>query len=215
MFVCKMSNSVKILCIIFLLFVCGVFIHSGYTIYKLNTVIDTYRDHVTEIHDHYKQELSSYKKLAEAKIGDIRIVSEESRRLIGKSMAFQNKNLLNVKNSWGGNKWKGQIGTDRFGHAIFSDWEYGIRAASIVLKNYANKHEIDTVQKIVKRFCTGNHQTYIKFISKKLNVSPDEKIDILKRMPELLKAMARFESGQDIPDRFFVPYDVVTYLNTK
>ncbi|MBQ7606449.1 MAG: hypothetical protein IJU76_00455, partial [Desulfovibrionaceae bacterium] len=51
------------------------------------------------------------------------------------TLARKNLNFLNVK----GTGWVGQIGNDKFGHAIFSSLEYGIRAGSFVLKNYAKR----------------------------------------------------------------------------
>lgn len=128
--------------------------------------------------------------------------------------AYKNKNPLNIK-SLGKQKWAGQIGTDEFGHAIFSSWEHGVRAAGFTLKAYARWHGVDTITGLVDRFCEATGKTreqYINFICKRLAVKPDEKIDFVKRMPELLRAMARFESGLTLPDELFVGYDLLAYL---
>lgn len=128
------------------------------------------------------------------------------------SLAIQNKNLLNIKSLKNG-KWKGQIGVDKHGHAIFKDWEYGIRAASYVLKNYSKKHKVNTVEDLVHRFCTGNHEAYIRFLSDKLGVKRNQKIELTKYIPRLLKYMAMFESGNHkLPDRLFASYDILADL---
>lgn len=129
--------------------------------------------------------------------------------VIDVTLAQKNNNPLNVKRPANGGRWKGQVGTDRFGHTIFKTEEYGIRAGALVLLTYARKHKIATVEELVRRFAEGNHEGYIKNLCRRLGVSPTEKIDLVQRMPELLRAMVRQESGRDLPDHLFAPYDVV------
>lgn len=127
------------------------------------------------------------------------------------TLAAKNKNPLNVK-ALKNDKWQGQIGIDAIGHAVFETWEHGMRAGAIVLKNYAKRHGINTVTGIIERFAEGNQEEYIAFMCKRLNVKADEKINIIKRMPEILRAMARFESGEKLPDHLFVAYDILGRL---
>lgn len=126
-------------------------------------------------------------------------------------LAVKNNNPCNVK-AMKHDTWQGQVGIDKHGHAIFDTPEHGIRAAAYVLKNYAMRHDIDTITGIVKRFATGNQQPYIKFLCKRLDLRHDEPFNILHRLPELLKAMARFESGQDWPSHMFAHYDILAKL---
>lgn len=130
-------------------------------------------------------------------------------------LAFRNKNPLNVKQPSRSMRWKGQIGVDHIGHAQFASWEDGFRASALVLKNYVTRHRISTIKGLVCRFAEGNQEEYMIFLEKRLKVKRDEQIDILKRLPEILRAMAKFESGHDFPDRYFTPYDVVKYLATS
>lgn len=141
-------------------------------------------------------------------------VPKLTEELIGESLAFKNKNLLNIKSPKSGGRWKGQIGEDKFGHAVFSDWEYGIRAACFVLKNYAKRHKIATIEALVYRFCTGNREAYIAYICTNLKVTPEQKIDLISYIPELLRHMAVFESGkrEGLPERLFVAYDVLSHI---
>lgn len=129
--------------------------------------------------------------------------------VVNDTLAALNKNPLNVKFRKD-DPWEGQVGYDEFGHAMFDEWEYGIRAAALVLRSYAVIHEIDTVEGIVKRFAEGNQESYIDFLCDRLGVSSTDSIDVIARMPELLRAMSRFESGMDLPDRYFAPYDILT-----
>lgn len=94
--------------------------------------------------------------------------------------------------------WQGQIGRDKHGHAIFRSPEWSLRAGAIVLRNYARRHNIHSVRGIVERFSTCNHDEYAAFLAKRLGVGENERIDIVKRMPELLPAMVRFETGASV-----------------
>lgn len=129
------------------------------------------------------------------------------------TLADKNNNPLNVKAS--NNNWKGQIGIDKFDHAKFSIPEYGIRAGAYTLMTYYHDHKISTLHDIVHRFCTGNRKEYIKFLSKRLNIKPKEKFNVLNRLPELLQAMTRFESGKEWNIKYFIPYSLVTTAYNK
>lgn len=131
------------------------------------------------------------------------------------TLAQRNKNPLNIKKLSGNKTWEGQIGVDEQGHAIFSSWEYGIRAASFTLKNYALKHKIDTVEDTLRRFCEAQgkqFENYVNFVCRELGVKKNQKINLIAYMPKLLRAMARFESGMNLPEELFVSYDVLAYL---
>lgn len=126
-------------------------------------------------------------------------------------LAVRNFNPLNIK-ALKYEKWKGQVGTDKHGHAIFESYEYGVRAAAHILKNYWQRHNICTVSELVNRFAEGNREAYIRFICQKLKVAPDEKLDMVRRIPQLLRAMSHFESGRILPEYLFIPYDILAKL---
>ena len=109
------------------------------------------------------------------------------------------RNYVNVKTPNGrADYWKGQCGIDRHGHAIFRSPEWSLRAGAIVLRNYARRYKLNTIEGIVKRFSTCNHEEYISFLCRRLGLKPDEPFDVVRRMPELLPAMVRFESGRSV-----------------
>ena len=131
------------------------------------------------------------------------------------TLSQKNKNPLNIKRLSHGQTWQGQIGVDKFGHVIFSTWEHGVRAASFTLRSYARNHHIDTVAGLVSRFCDAKgkrYDNYVRYICKRIGVEKDQKIDLVEYMPQLLRVMARYESGMDLPEELFVPYDVVAFL---
>lgn len=125
------------------------------------------------------------------------------------TLASENHNPLNIK-ARSTDPWEGQVGKDKYGHAVFETWEHGIRAASLVLRSYAVTHGIDTVEGIVNRFAEGNREAYVAFLCNRLDVRADEQLDIIARMPDLLRTMSRFESGMEIPDKYFIAYDILT-----
>ena len=109
------------------------------------------------------------------------------------------RNYVNVKTPNGRpNYWKGQVGIDRHGHAVFKSPEWSLRAGAIVLRNYARRHHLNTIEGIVKRFSTCNHEEYISFLCRRLGLKPDEPFNVVRRIPELLPAMVRFESGASV-----------------
>lgn len=131
-----------------------------------------------------------------------------------KTLAIRNNNPLNVK-TVKGRPWFGQIAVDKHGHAVFDTPEHGIRAGANVLLNYYTRHGLDTLDGILSRFCTGNRAEYATFLSRRLGIPPDVKFDVLARLPELLHAMARFESGQEWPRELFTGYSLVATAYRK
>ena len=122
---------------------------------------------------------------------------------------IRNRNPMNVFARGSKDPWLGQIGKDERGHAIFATFEHGLRAGAIVLLRYYDKHKLDTVEKIINRYCTGNQKAYTAFICKKLRIQPTEVINVAERLPDLMKAMVHFENGYQIfPDEMYIPYSV-------
>lgn len=127
------------------------------------------------------------------------------------SLAAKNKNPMNIK-KLDNDVWEGQIGVDEKGHAVFSSWEYGVRAGAFTLRSYALKHNVDTVDKLVDRFAEvkgQKHNIYVLFLCESLGVESDQKISLIDYMPVLLRAMSKYESGLDLPEELFVGYDVM------
>lgn len=107
-------------------------------------------------------------------------------------------NPLNIKAF--GNNWSGMVGQDARGHAIFETPQDGICAAAKILKTYASKYGINTVDGIVDRFCAasdGVTRAYISNVCKAMGVNPGEALDVKdpQVMTKLISAMMRQEIG--------------------
>ena len=107
-------------------------------------------------------------------------------------------NPLNIKAF--GNNWSGMVGQDARGHAIFETPQDGICAAAKILKTYASKYGINTVDGIVDRFCAasdGVTRAYISNVCKAMGVNPGEARDVKdpQVMTKLISAMMRQEIG--------------------
>ena len=109
-----------------------------------------------------------------------------------KVRGLRNNNPLNIKFS-PSNNFIGQIGQDSKGFAVFSAPVYGLRAAFKVLNTYLNKN-INTIETIVKRFSETDQKYYIQFLSDKLGITPNTKIDY-SMLPNLIHFMSKMETG--------------------
>lgn len=158
-----------------------------------------------EAHSQRQIEELQKRLFAEAKI-EIKIEEVHDKAPIG----IANNNPGNVKNKG----WQGQIGSDKSGHAIFSHYEYGLRAIAVTLKNYQKKHGLKTLRSMMKRYCESNQLEYAKFISKDIGVGIDEEFDVMAYMPEILKCIVKFETGrQPYPDQVFALAGIYTNYN--
>lgn len=115
-----------------------------------------------------------------------------------KTLARQNRNYLNIKKLSNGARWEGQIGVDVHGHVIFEHPAYSIRAGAMILKNYEDRHGINTIEGIINRFCEGNKKQYVSFLCKELDFKPRQKISIKKHLHRIIPAMIKFETGEDV-----------------
>ena len=120
-------------------------------------------------------------------------------------------NYLNVK-APSDSYWLGQKGRDAHGHAVFVSPEWSLRAGTLVLRSYYQRHGIKTIKGIVERFSTCNHAEYTKYLCARLNLEPDEEFNVMRRMPELVRHMVRFESGSGVKPEHIHLLDVMSSL---
>lgn len=158
---------------------------------------------LTSERDTIKEEFESFKE----RISFVETYDEGFLNIEYVTRGVRNKNPMNVVAMSSKNPWRGQIGKDNENHAIFETFEHGLRAGYLTLRRYYEKHGINTLIGITTRFCEGNADAYAKFIAQNIGVKPDEPINVLDYMPEIMKSMVRFENGFDIfPDTYFIPY---------
>ena len=108
---------------------------------------------------------------------------------------IRNNNPLNIEFN-PANQWQGQTGTDgRF--AIFSSAYYGIRAAGRLMKNYRDKHGLNTTRGIISRWAPpveNNVTAYLNSVTKRTGFFPDMILN-QNDYPKLVEAMIQHENG--------------------
>ena len=114
---------------------------------------------------------------------------------------IRNNNPLNIRV---GNNWKGEVSqpTD---HTFeqFTEMKWGVRAAFIVLRNYIQRHKLNTIRKIITRWAPQNEndtEKYIKRVCDRTHLSPDQVINFenMIHMVMLFEAMCIVENGRSI-----------------
>lgn len=111
---------------------------------------------------------------------------------------IRNNNPGNIRK---GEKWKGlsPIQNDS-SFCVFKSPEYGIRALVVLLRNYYQIYELNTVAKIIKRYAPkieNDTYAYIESVSRALGVSPKREINLLNPevMFKLIQAIIYHENG--------------------
>lgn len=129
------------------------------------------------------------------------------------STGIRNNNYLNVK----GTGWKGQVGQDSRGHAVFRSPEWGIRAAIVTLRTYWFTHNLRTIAAILSRWAPASDtigslpnapknspKEYSKFVARHVGVSPtallylfspDRTVHDMGQLQRLVESMAEYENG--------------------
>lgn len=165
-------------------------------------------------------ELREKLRRSEAEVDLLRVMLKEAqakapvqRQSVGAEGTLSRKagNYLNVK-APSDSYWLGQCGRDSHGHAVFKSPEWSLRAGTLVLRSYYQRHGIKTIKGIVERFSTNNHAEYTKYLCDRLKLDPDEEFNVMKRMPELVRHMVRFESGSGVKPEHIHLLDVLSSI---
>lgn len=114
---------------------------------------------------------------------------------------IRNNNPLNIRV---GNNWQGEVSqpTD---HTFeqFKEMKYGVRAAFIILRNYINRHKLNTIPKVIARWAPSNENNtllYIKAVEKFSMIGINETLRFENKcqMINLFRAMCIVENGREI-----------------
>lgn len=137
-------------------------------------------------------------------------ISQDKKEIYGDTRGLRNNNPCNLKSSKN-TKWDGQVGSDgKF--IIFESPEYGIRACAKNLKTYQHKNGLDTLRSMVYRMGPPHEndtKKYVRNLSNIVGVSPDEKINVLKHLPEIIKGIIFLENGKmPYPEKMFIGYTI-------
>ena len=113
---------------------------------------------------------------------------------------IRNNNPLNIRRTQ--TQWKGQREeqTDR-DFVQFRSMQWGIRAAFCLLRTYAEKYGLRSVEQIVSRWAPpseNNTQDYIAHVCRLTGLDPQQPLERCQ-WSILLQAMARIETGEKFP----------------
>ena len=112
---------------------------------------------------------------------------------------FRNNNPGNLK---AGPAWRGVVGVDRAGFAIFDTMENGVRALGKDLTAKMGRG-LDTVREIINVYAPPSENptsSYVAKVSEWLGVSPDAPLTS-RDLPDLISAIIRFENGKTLDAR--------------
>ncbi len=120
---------------------------------------------------------------------------------------IRNNNPCNVKAiDENGRKiaWKGLVGIDEFGHAIFDTEENGLRAASRVLLNYGKNRGISSLLGIAKRWQEKDAENYARALSQYSGISVFAYVNLgdYETRAKIVKAMIVAENGISYIDKY-------------
>ena len=99
---------------------------------------------------------------------------------------------------------------------VFKTPEYGIRCLQRLLINYQERHQINTIRKIIDRWAPSvenNTSAYVWHISRITGFDPDESLDLLDKYTNIAitKAIVRHENGEPKSYNRNEWYDDATY----
>lgn len=144
-----------------------------------------------------------------------RVVGPEKINFSTASRGVRNNNPGNIEV---GEAWQGiATGADILSHqknetrfVVFKNPEFGVRAITKILQTYRVKYGLNTVRGIINRWAPpveNNTDDYVEFVSKFMNVNPDDKLDTSKVnvLNPLITAIIRRENREQ-------PYSETTIL---
>ena len=111
---------------------------------------------------------------------------------------YRNNNPGNLRTLPANRAYNGQIGDDN-GYGIYDTMAHGVRAASQQLQKYSREGAV-TVRQIITKWAPSsenNTASYIAYVSKRLNVSADTRLNVYSELPELCQAIFHHENGAD------------------
>jgi hypothetical protein len=114
-----------------------------------------------------------------------------------KTRGLRNNNPGNIRKV-PGTVWQGQTPEQTDDAFVqFMSAEYGIRALTRVLNNYAARG-LNTVADIINTYAPpseNDSSAYVNAVAQQLNVAPDATIDVTAYLPSLIAAIVHHENG--------------------
>ena len=115
------------------------------------------------------------------------------------TVGLRNNNPGNIRWS-ASNNWQGQTGQDSNGFCVFDTPQDGIRALAVLLLNYYNKYDLNTVENIITKWAPPSENdtvTYYTDVADAMGVNPGDTIDLTdpNTLTALVNAIITEENG--------------------
>jgi len=111
---------------------------------------------------------------------------------------IRNNNPGNIRHS--ASQWQGMAAQQTDPAFVqFVAPEYGIRALSKLLNNYATRDGLNTVRQIISKYAPSNENdtdAYSQAVARALGVTPDTVISVPQHITALVEAIIQHENGQ-------------------
>jgi len=104
---------------------------------------------------------------------------------------YRNYNPLNIRKT--DIDWAGKVGNNK-GFEVFSNPEYGYRAAAKNLYTYNERYGLTTTRELISKWAPStenNTEAYVQKVAKDLGVDPDADLGNLKDNPALTKSLMK------------------------
>lgn len=114
-----------------------------------------------------------------------------------------------------GNNWKGEVAKPS-DHTFeqFTEMKWGCRAAFVILRNYIQRHKLNTIAKIIARWAPSNENNTQAYIASVVKYSLIGKNELIKfenkcQMVNLFRGMCIVENGKEVSiDAVLEGYDL-------
>lgn len=110
----------------------------------------------------------------------------------------RNNNPGNVRYNQA-DQWRGLVGHDDKGFCIFSDYPWGIRCVTVLMRRYYYDYQLDTVRELINRYAPpaeNDTSSYVHNVALYLGVDPDDTLDVEANMQGLVTAIIQQENGR-------------------
>lgn len=116
---------------------------------------------------------------------------------------YRNKNPGNIRKTWR-DAWQGMAPAAEQNDPeflVFSEHKYGVRAISVLIRNYQTIYGLKSIREIINRYAPPAENftsAYVLHVSALMGVSPNDPVDVVnnhKERADLVSAIIAHENG--------------------
>ena len=111
---------------------------------------------------------------------------------------LRNNNPGNIRH--GSSRWQGMSADQSKDKSFvqFDEPEYGIRALTVLLRNYQSRYGLNTVREIINRWAPPTENdtgAYVAHVAREANLNPDAEININDHIVPIVTTIIKHENG--------------------